>query len=108
MILNIQKRKVVKLTKVVIVGAGFSGLISAITIKRQNKNIDVQILEKLNVPGKKILVTGNGRCNYFNDDQNINHFHSSNETFLEGLDTNIVLNFDATKNVISELLINRF
>ena len=29
--------------------------------------------------GKKILATGNGRCNYYNDDQNISHYHTNGE-----------------------------
>ena len=88
------------MTKVVVIGAGFSGLVSAITIKRNNSNIDVQILEKLSIPGKKILVTGNGRCNYFNDDQNLNHFHSSNNGFINNLDTSEVLEFYSSIGII--------
>ena len=88
------------MTKVVIVGAGFSGLISAITIKRNNSNIDVTILEKLGVPGKKILATGNGRCNYYNDNNSLDHFHSDNESFIDGLDTNMVLDFYNSLGII--------
>lgn len=62
------------MSKVVIVGGGASGLVAAIYAAR-NRN-DVLILEKKEVVGKKILATGNGRCNYFNSDQNIEHFKS--------------------------------
>lgn len=63
------------MSKVVIVGGGASGLVAAIYAAR-NRN-DVLILEKKEVVGKKILATGNGRCNYFNSDQNIEHFKSA-------------------------------
>lgn len=63
------------MSKVVIVGGGASGLVAAIYAAR--KGNDVLILEKKEVVGKKILATGNGRCNYFNSDQNIEHFKSA-------------------------------
>ena len=71
------------MNKIVIVGAGFSGLVCAINAKKGNN--EVLVLEKRNTPGKKILVTGNGRCNYFNDKQDINKYHSSNNDFLENI-----------------------
>lgn len=65
---------------IVIVGGGAAGLISAIYSKTDN-NI-VTILERNSSCGKKILATGNGKCNYWNDDQNINHYHSTNNELL--------------------------
>lgn len=50
--------------KIGIIGAGASGLYAAINLK--NKNTDVTILEKNDSIGKKILMTGNGRCNITN------------------------------------------
>lgn len=58
--------------KVIIVGGGASGLTAAICLKR--RGIDVTILEKNKQVGKKILVTGAGRCNYFNEDFTSTHF----------------------------------
>lgn len=52
------------MTKIGIIGAGASGLYAAINLK--NENTDVTILEKNNEIGKKILMTGNGRCNITN------------------------------------------
>ena len=63
------------MSKVIIVGGGASGLVCALNSKT-NSN-EVIILERNNTPGKKILMSGNGRCNYFNDDQNINKYHSN-------------------------------
>jgi len=37
---------------------------------------------------KKILITGNGRCNYFNDDFTINHYNSNNIDILEKIINN--------------------
>lgn len=50
----------------VIIGAGASGLACAIRLKQNIPNADVTLLERLEVPGKKILATGNGRCNITN------------------------------------------
>ncbi len=51
----------------VIVGGGAGGLFSAITAAQTNNNIKILILEKLNRVGKKIMVSGNGRCNLSNN-----------------------------------------
>lgn len=47
--------------KVVVIGGGPAGIMSAISA-RQSGN-DVIIIEKMNSLGKKILITGKGRCN---------------------------------------------
>lgn len=47
--------------KVVIIGGGPAGMLSAISAGT-NKN-DVIILEKMNMLGRKLLITGKGRCN---------------------------------------------
>ena len=49
---------------VVIVGAGASGLLCALECARTQKK--VLVLEKAPLPGRKILVSGNGRCNFTN------------------------------------------
>lgn len=81
--------------KVIVVGGGFSGLIAAIHAK--NNNNQVMILERNNSCGKKILVTGNGKCNYHNIDQDISHYHTNSSSELDKIinDTNIntMLNF---------------
>ncbi|MDE6659064.1 MAG: NAD(P)/FAD-dependent oxidoreductase, partial [Eubacterium sp.] len=50
----------------IIIGAGASGLAAAITLKQNLPNEKVILLEHLSAPGKKILATGNGRCNLTN------------------------------------------
>ncbi len=47
--------------KVIVIGGGPAGMMAAITAKK-NKN-DVLIIEKNNQLGKKLLITGKGRCN---------------------------------------------
>jgi len=65
---------------IIIIGGGASGLVAAIyAAKSGNK---VTILEKNKTCGKKILITGNGKCNYYNDDQSLSHYHSNNSEIL--------------------------
>jgi len=53
--------------KICIVGGGASGLVAAITLARRNKDAEIIILEKNKKLGKKILASGNGRCNLTNE-----------------------------------------
>lgn len=50
----------------IIIGGGAAGLAAAIRLKQNSHNEKVIILERLSSPGKKILATGNGRCNLTN------------------------------------------
>ncbi len=47
--------------KVVIIGGGPAGLIAAISAAQENN--EVIVLEKMNEVGRKLLITGKGRCN---------------------------------------------
>lgn len=49
---------------VLIIGAGASGMVAAISAARKQKK--VCIIEKLDKAGKKLLATGNGKCNFTN------------------------------------------
>lgn len=62
------------MTRVIIIGGGASGLTAAIAAARSGAKVTV--LEHQNQIGKKILVTGNGRCNFTNTDQDLSHYHS--------------------------------
>ena len=81
--------------RIVIVGAGVSGLTAAIKVK--NDNNEVMLLEKNSEVGKKILITGNGRCNFLNDKFDPTYFHSVKENNLKTIITeenkNKVLDF---------------
>ena len=50
----------------IIIGAGASGLATAIALKQSVPDEKIIILERLSSPGKKLLATGNGRCNLTN------------------------------------------
>lgn len=67
----------------IIIGGGASGLMAAIVAK--DFGTDVAIIEGSDRIGKKILVTGNGRCNITN--KNITYpysnFHSENTNFFQ-------------------------
>ena len=53
--------KGLKKMKVVVIGGGPAGIMSAISAK--NSGNDVILIEKMNSLGKKLLITGKGRCN---------------------------------------------
>ncbi len=52
--------------KIIVIGGGASGMTAAIAAKRTNQQAKVHILEHKDVLGKKLLSTGNGRCNFTN------------------------------------------
>ena len=74
------------MTKIAIIGAGPSGLTAGITAK--NKNNTVDIYEKENQIAKKILVSGNGRCNYFNENLIPLKYYSKNQEQIKHIITN--------------------
>lgn len=51
---------------IAVIGGGAAGLASAISAARHNPSLRIAILERMPRIGKKILATGNGRCNYTN------------------------------------------
>lgn len=61
--------------RVLVIGGGASGLMAAIAAARNGAKVTV--LEKNKQVGKKIRITGNGRCNLTNTDQGLQHYHSS-------------------------------
>lgn len=67
--------------EILIVGAGASGLMAA--IQAAEKSHKVTILERNDRPGKKLLVTGNGKCNLTNMDQALYHYHNSDPAFTK-------------------------
>lgn len=51
-------------TKIAVIGGGASGMMAAITAAEQGA--EVTVYEAKEKPGKKLLATGNGKCNYTN------------------------------------------
>lgn len=64
---------------VVIVGAGAAGLMCALTAGYRGRR--VLVLDHANKPGKKILMSGGGRCNFTNLNTTPAHFVSDNPHF---------------------------
>jgi hypothetical protein len=86
-----------KKSNIIIIGGGASGIIAAIVAKRNGASVTV--LERNPRIGKKILVTGNGRCNYTNALTNVSDYN--NPKFVEyGLS---VFNPQVTMSFFSEL-----
>ncbi len=65
--------------KVLVVGGGAAGMMAAISAKINGA--EVVVLERNNRVGKKILATGNGRCNYTNINLSIDNYHGKNPKF---------------------------
>lgn len=76
--------------KLVIIGGGASGLMLASILRSKNANLDITIVEKLEHIGKKILMTGNGKCNLSN--KNIKEACFNNEFGF-----NVASSFDVEK-----------
>ena len=66
---------------IIIVGAGASGLICALECARAGKK--VLILERQPIAGRKILVSGNGRCNFTNRFVSPSKYYPSNSPLIK-------------------------
>ncbi len=89
--------------EITIVGGGVSGLIAGITLARNGKK--VTILEKNNKCCKKLLLTGNGRCNFWNQNVDSSFYHASNMELLEellNLKKDLVLDFIKSIGIIEK------
>lgn len=80
------------MSKVVVIGAGASGIIAAL---KASVNNEVILIDGNKDCGKKLLITGNGKCNYWNEEINIkNYFTNDLNKLNEILEKNIeVLNY---------------
>ena len=68
-------------TDVVIIGAGAAGLMCALTAAERGRH--VLLIEHANKPGKKILMSGGGRCNFTNMYAEPANFASQNPHFCK-------------------------
>ena len=66
-----------------IIGGGASGLAAAIEAARYSKqhgeDVEINIYERLPKAGKKILATGNGRCNIMNKSTDLKYYHGDSK-----------------------------
>ncbi len=70
---------------IIIIGGGASGLFCAAMLKKYKPNYSVAILEKQKTVGKKLLATGNGRCNLTNINISKNNYHGTFKPYVEDL-----------------------
>ena len=82
--------------KVVVIGGGPAGMISAITSAKQGN--DVILLEKMKLCGKKLLITGKGRCNITSS--------LPMDEFIENIPENGKFLYSAFKNFTNDDIIN--
>ncbi len=77
--------------RVVIIGGGASGIVAAIFASTSDN--EVIVLDRNSSCLKKLLMTGNGKCNYLNERYSINNYHSENIELVDEIisDKNINL-----------------
>jgi predicted Rossmann fold flavoprotein len=68
--------------KIAIIGAGAAGIMAAITAKRLNKNLQIDLFDANKGIGKKILASGNGRCNISNNKITAKNYLGENPDFV--------------------------
>ncbi len=67
--------------QIIIIGAGAAGLMCAISAAENGKS--VLVLDHANKAGKKILISGGGRCNFTNMDVDASNYLSQNPHFCK-------------------------
>lgn len=70
-------------SKIAIIGGGASGLVAAIFAAKDTDN-KVTVYESGERIGRKILATGNGRCNLTNVNADLENYHGKNPKFILG------------------------
>jgi predicted Rossmann fold flavoprotein len=66
---------------VVVIGAGAAGLMCAAQAGKRGRR--VLVLDHAKKPGRKILISGGGRCNFTNYDVSANHYLCRNPHFVK-------------------------
>jgi len=69
--------------KVAVVGGGAAGIAAAISAAKAGNS--VVLCEKMKVPGKKVLASGGGRCNFMNIDMDHTFFHEAERGFVKNV-----------------------
>ena len=68
-----------------IIGGGASGMLAGITALETNPDIQVIIFDQKDILGKKILSTGNGRCNLTNKNMSLDYFRSDEPQLISSV-----------------------
>lgn len=77
---------------IAIIGGGASGLAAAVSAAKASEKKKIVILEGNKKLGKKLLATGNGRCNLSNSNACVDHYFGDTEAFSA-----VINNFSAEK-----------
>ena len=90
--------------KVLILGGGASGLMAALSAAQDERNT-VTVLERQSRVGRKLLATGNGRCNLTNYHVSPDHYHGEDSSFgahaLRAFDTGTTLQYFASLGLLT-------
>lgn len=70
------------MSRVLVVGAGASGVIAALKL---SEKYDVTLIDKNDKIGKKLLLTGAGRCNYWNENITKDKYNTDNINMLDNI-----------------------
>ncbi len=89
---------------IAVIGGGASGLVSAIYASKNNK---VTIFERNSNVGKKILLTGAGKCNYYNSNQDLSNYNSNDKDLVKNIITienqNEIINFFDSIGIVPKI-----
>ena len=66
--------------KVCVIGGGASGLVAAVTAAERGN--EVTLCERQARVGRKLMSTGNGRCNLTNMNCSLEHYHGADAAFI--------------------------
>ncbi len=67
---------------IIIIGAGASGLAAAYKAADSSEKLNILVLEKEKIPGRKLSATGNGKCNLTNRQFHVACYHSKSRNIL--------------------------
>ncbi len=70
---------------VAIIGGGAAGLFAAVMLKQKNSALNIVVLESLDRVGKKLITTGNGRCNITNRFADVSRYHGADRAFIQSV-----------------------
>lgn len=87
---------------IAVIGGGASGLVAAIEAKHANSNLKVAVIERLPRIGKKLLSTGNGRCNLTNENMSPDFFSGSCKKYWSIIENFSVKDFFESLGVLTE------
>lgn len=62
---------------IAVIGGGASGMMAALSASHFHSELRIVVLERMNRVGKKLMATGNGRCNLTNTTASENDYHGA-------------------------------